>query len=339
MTQADLDIRALDAHLSQHLPDYRGPLEASKFPGGQSNPTFLLTTPERRLVLRRKPPGILLKSAHAVDREFRVLHALAKTDVPVPRVHHLCEDDSVIGSAFFVMEYLEGKVFWDPALPELSPAQRGQVYDEMNRVLAAIHSVDLDAVGLADYGRPGNYFSRQFSRWSDQYLTAQPERIPEMDALLDWLPAHMPADDGWSTLIHGDYRIDNIMFDADSLRVIGVFDWELSTLGHPMADLAFHLLQRRMEPGWPIKGLAGLDLQRLGIPSEDSYLADYCRRMNLDRIDNWSFYLAFAFFRFAAICLGIRQRHRQGNASSDQASGVASLAEPFARLGWGCAQS
>lgn len=334
MSVTELDTDRLSLYLAKTVPGFSGPLGAKKFSDGQSNPTFLLTTPDKKYVLRRKPPGQLLKSAHAVDREYRVLSALANTDVPVPRVAHLCEDDSVIGSMFYVMEYLEGRVFWDPALPELSAAERGVVYDQMNRVLAAIHSVDLKAVGLEDYGRPGNYFERQVSRWSQQYQASQTEVMPAMDALMAWLPANLPVDDGRVSLIHGDYRIDNLMFAPDRLEVIAVFDWELSTLGHPVADLAYQVMQRYMGRDWQIKGLAGLDTDALGIPSEDAYVAAYCQRMGLTGIDHWPFYLAFSCFRFAAICQGVKHRALQGNASSDSAAGVGAMAAPLAELGW-----
>lgn len=334
MSVTSLDLDALAAYLTPRVEGFAGPLAARKFSDGQSNPTFLLETPARKYVLRRKPPGQLLKSAHAVDREFRVLSALAGSDVPVPRVYHLCEDESVIGSMFYLMEFLEGRVFWDPALPELTPAERRVVYDEMNRVLAAIHSVDLDARGLADYGKPGNYFERQVSRWSQQYQSSQTETLPAMDALMDWLPAHLPPDDGRVSLIHGDYRIDNLMFAPDRLEVIAVFDWELSTLGHPVADLAYQVMQRYMGRDWQIKGLAGLDTEALGIPSEQRYVADYCRRMGLPGIDHWPFYLAFSFFRFAAICQGVKHRALTGNASSRDAAGVGAMAAPLAELGW-----
>lgn len=333
-TAIGLDTDRLTTYLAAQVPGFSGPVTARKFSDGQSNPTFLLATPNERYVLRRKPPGQLLKSAHAVDREFRVLSALADSDVPVPWVFHLCEDDSVIGSAFYVMEYLDGRVFWDPALPDMTPQERGAVYDQMNRVLAAIHSVDLQAAGLEDYGRPGNYFERQVSRWSQQYEASQTEKLPAMDALMKWLPENLPPDDGRVSLIHGDYRIDNLMFARDRLEVIAVFDWELSTLGHPLADLAYQVMQRYMGRDWQIKGLAGLDCEALGIPSEQQYIEAYCRRMGIDAIEHWPFYLAFSFFRFAAICQGVKHRALQGNASSKDAAGVGAMAAPLSELGW-----
>lgn len=334
MSATELDTAALEPYLARHVDGFQGPVSARKFSDGQSNPTYLLETPGQRYVLRRKPPGELLKSAHAVDREYKVLSALADTDVPVPRVYHLCEDESVIGSMFYVMAFLEGRVFWDPALPELDRDGRRQVYNEMNRVLAAIHSVDLEARGLQDYGRPGNYFERQLGRWTKQYRASETETIPAMDALMDWLPEQMPPDDGSVSLIHGDYRIDNLMFAPDRLEVVAVFDWELSTLGHPIADLAYQVMQRYMGRDWQIKGLAGLDIEALGIPGEEEYVAEYCRRMGIKGIDNWPFYLAFSFFRFAAICQGVKHRALQGNASSTDAEGVGAMAKPLAELGW-----
>ncbi|MCW8195943.1 phosphotransferase [Proteobacteria bacterium 005FR1] len=328
----------LASYLAHHVEGFKGPIELKKFSDGQSNPTFLVQTPETNYVLRRKPPGQLMKSAHAVDREFRVLAALADTDVPVPAVYHLCEDDSVIGSMFYLMEYKQGRIFWDPALPELTPEERRQVYDEMNRVLAAIHSVDLKKQGLEDYGRPGSYFSRQVERWTKQYQAIDFEPIPAMEALIEWLPANMPADDGQVSLIHGDYRIDNMMFHSDRLEIIAVFDWELSTLGHPIADLAYQMMQRYFGPDWKIPGLAGLDLEALGIPSEAEYIRQYCDRMGLSGVSDWPFYLAFSFFRFAAICHGITYRARQGNASSSEAEEVGAMARPLAELGYEIAQ-
>lgn len=331
---SELNLEVLEPYLAKHVEGFQGPVTARKFSDGQSNPTYLLETPGKRYVLRRKPPGELLKSAHAVDREYKVLSALADTDVPVPRVYHLCEDESVIGSMFYVMAFLEGRVFWDPALPDMDRDERRQVYHEMNRVLAAIHSVDLEARGLQDYGRPGNYFERQLGRWTKQYRASETETIPAMDALMDWLPEQMPPDDGRVSLIHGDYRIDNLMFAPDRLEVVAVFDWELSTLGHPIADLAYQVMQRYMGRDWQIQGLAGLDIEALGIPGEDEYVAEYCRRMGIKGIDNWPFYLAFSFFRFAAICQGVRHRALQGNASSTDAEAVGAMARPLAELGW-----
>jgi aminoglycoside phosphotransferase (APT) family kinase protein len=331
---SDINADKLSSYLAQQVDGFAGPIQLKKFSDGQSNPTFLVETPAKNYVLRRKPPGQLMKSAHAVDREFRVLSALADTDVPVPEVYHLCEDDCVIGSMFYLMEYKQGRIFWDPALPELTADERRQVYDEMNRVLAAVHSVDIKARGLEDYGRPGNYFSRQVGRWTKQYQEIDLEPIPAMEALIEWLPANMPASDDKVSLIHGDYRIDNMMFHPERLEIIAVFDWELSTLGHPIADLAYQLMQRYFGPNWKIPGLAGLDLEALGIPGEAEYIEQYCHRMGLSGVADWPFYLAFSFFRFAAICHGITYRARQGNASNAEAESVGAMAGPLAELGW-----
>jgi len=328
-----LDTERLQAYLKQHLPEFSGPMSASKFSGGQSNPTFKLQTGAGTYVLRRQPPGKLLKSAHAVDREFRVMQALAGSEVPVPNVLHLCEDRDVIGSMFYLMEYCDGRIFWDAALPELDNTQRADFYEEMNRVLAALHSVDIDAACLSDYGRPGNYFERQFGRWQGQYRASELQTIPAMDQLIQWLGDHIPEDDGRVALVHGDYRLDNIMFHPTESRAIAVLDWELSTLGHPFADLAYQCMQLRMpaESG-NISGLMNVDRERLGIPSEKDYVARYCERMGIDRIDNWAFYLAFSFFRLAAIIQGVAKRAHDGNASSKNAANLGALVEPLAMM-------
>jgi aminoglycoside phosphotransferase (APT) family kinase protein len=327
------DVARLTEYLESHLPDFNGPIEVEKFPQGQSNPTFRLDTPKGPLVLRRKPPGQLLKSAHAVDREYRVLMALAATAVPVPRVRHLCTDDTVIGSWFYVMDFVDGRVFFDPALPELTPAERTTVYAEAVRILAAIHTVDIDAAKLSDYGRPGNYYERQVNRWTQQYAASVTGTIAAMDTLIEWLPAHIPHDDGRIALIHGDYRLDNVMFAPDRLDVVAVLDWELSTLGHPLADLAYFSMQRRMGPELYIPGLAGLDLEALGIPDEPTLLARYCHLTGIERIDDWPFFLACSFFRLAAICQGVKKRALDGNASSEHAFEVGAMVAPLAALG------
>jgi aminoglycoside phosphotransferase (APT) family kinase protein len=275
MTQPNhsLDTQKLAAYLEQQVPGFKGPLTAEKFPGGQSNPTYAVSAESGRYVLRRKPPGLLLKSAHAVDREFKVIAALADTGVPVAKVYHLCEDESVIGSMFFLMEFVDGVVHWDATLPDLDNEQRRVMYDEMNRALAAMHSVDIDAVGLADFGKPGNYFERQIGRWSKQYRAAETGTIEAMEQLLTWLPDNLPADDGKVSLVHGDYRLDNMMFHATEPRILAVVDWELSTLGHPYADLAYQCMQWRLPPGGSLSGLQGEDRAALGIPSEEEYVA------------------------------------------------------------------
>lgn len=329
-----LDLSAVDKYLKVHLADYEGPLKATKFTVGQSNPTYLLQTPGKNYVLRRKPPGILLKSAHAVEREFRVQHALAGSRVPVPQMYLLCEDDSVIGSAFYVMEHLSGRGFAEPRMQGETNATRVGVLDEMNRVLAALHEVDVNAVGLSDYGPPGNYYERQITRWTKQYRAAEIEQIADMDRLIAALERSIPADDGERTLVHGDFRIDNLLFDPNSTRCIGVLDWELSTIGHPYADLAAVIMQWQMPPGKEGRGLAGLDRVALGLPSDQQFIASYCVRRGLDRIDNFGFYLAFTFFRMAGILQGVYKRALGGNASDpERAQAFGAYVPLFARHG------
>jgi len=327
-----LDEKALENYLRANLPGFSGALKASKFPGGQSNPTFLLEADSEKYVLRRKPPGILLKSAHAVDREYRVTKALLQTDVPVAKPLLLCEDDSVIGSIFYVMEYLDGRIFWNPALPELDNAGRTAVYQQMCSVLAALHRVDTGAVGLGDYGKPGSYFERQVGRWSQQYRASETETIEAMDTLIDWLPKNLPADDGRVSLAHGDYRLDNLIFHKTEPRIIAVVDWELSTLGHPFADIAYQCMQLRLPSENTMGGLAGLDRRLLGIPTEEEYVAMYCRHSSIDGIPHWNFYLVFSFFRLAAILQGVKKRALDGNASSAKALQMGELAKPLARM-------
>ncbi|MFD1218233.1 phosphotransferase [Microbulbifer celer] len=328
-----LDVARLESYLKGRVEGFSGPVSATKFSGGQSNPTFKLSTPGRTYVLRRQPPGKLLKSAHAVDREFRVMRALQDSAVPVPRVMHLCEDRDVLGSMFYVMEYCEGRIYWDAALPELDNSQRSAMYEEMSRVLAALHSVEIEAAGLTDYGKPGNYFERQFERWQGQYRASELQPIAAMDQLIQWLGQHLPEDDGRIALVHGDYRLDNIMFHPTEPRAIAVLDWELSTLGHPFADLAYQCMQLRMPAdSGNISGLMGVDRKALGIPSEQEYVARYCARMGIERIDNWAFYLAFSFFRLAAIIQGVAKRAADGNASSKNAARLGAFVEPLAQL-------
>ncbi len=314
-TKSPLDLDAVDTYLAANLSGYRGPLKARKFDIGQSNPTFALETPDRTYVLRRKPMGKLLKSAHAVEREFRVQQALAGSDVPVPEMFLLCEDTSVIGSSFYVMEHLEGRVFLEPTLTGESNETRTAVMDEMNRVLAALHSVDIDAVGLADFGPSGNYFERQIARWTKQYRASETNKIAQMDALITGLEAALPEDDGQRSLVHGDYRIDNLMFERGGTRCIGVLDWELSTIGHPYADLAAVIMQWQLPPGLEGRGLAGIDRKTLGLPSDRDYVEQYCARRGLPEIKDFGFYLAFNFFRMAAILQGVYKRALDGNAS------------------------
>lgn len=332
MTTQTLDLERLDPWLRQHIPDFDGPLTAEKFAGGQSNPTFKLSAGDQRYVLRRKPPGQLLASAHAVDREYRVIKALADTDVPVPQAIALCDDDSVIGSMFYIMQCLEGRVFWDPALPEVSTHERTAMYDEMNRVLAAMHSVNLDEVGLSDYGKPGNYFERQIGRWTKQYRASETETQPAMERMIDWLPAHLPADDGRTSLVHGDYRLDNVMFHPTEPRIIGVLDWELSTLGNPIADLAYQVMAWQLPREGGINGMMGVDRAPLGIPSDAQYIARYCERTGRDDIAHWPFYMVFCFFRLAAILQGVKKRAIDGNASSAEAASRGDMVGPLAAM-------
>lgn len=334
MTHAvnSLDLESLQPYLEANIAGFKGLISVEKFSGGQSNPTFKLTAETGVYVLRRQPPGKLLKSAHAVDREYRVLNALAGTEVPVAKVHHLCEDTSVIGSMFYIMEYLEGRIYWDASLPEVSKADRTAIYDDMNRVLAELHSVNLDAAGLKDYGRPGNYFQRQFDRWNSQYRASENERIEAMEQLIRWLSTNLPEDDGRIALVHGDYRLDNFMLHPTEPKAIAVLDWELSTLGHPFADLAYLCMQMRMPTIGAVKGLKGKDTQALGIPSEQKYIETYCRRMGIQKIENFSFYIAFSFFRLAAIIQGVAKRSLDGNASNENAAELASHVGPLAEL-------
>ena len=335
-----LDTGRLSDWLQGRLPGLRGPLVALRFKGGQSNPTYLLTDAAgARYVLRKQPDGALLPSAHAVDREYRVLHALGGTDVPVARVHCFCDDPQVVGTPFYVMDFVDGRVLWDPALPGLQVAQRTAVYDEMNRVVAALHGVDCRAVGLADYGRPGAFFERQIARWTRQYQATVEgpggvEAIPAMERLIEWLPANVPAGDE-SCLFHGDLRIDNMIFHPSEPRVLALLDWELSTLGHPLADFAYHALPWRLG-AQQFRGMAGADFAALGIPGERAYLDAYCRRVGRAPVDpsHWEFYLAYAMFRLAAILQGILKRSHDGTASSAEARETGARAKPIAEAAW-----
>ena len=315
---ATLDLPALERYFAEVLPALAGPLTAEKFGGGQSNPTFLLKSGSKRWVLRRQPPGKLLKSAHAVDREYRVMKALAQTAVPVPPVVHLCEDPSIIGSLFYVMDFVEGRIFWRPALNEVSREERGAIFDAMNAALVALHSVDPAAIGLGDYGRPGNYFQRQLSRWSEQYRASETEKRPAMDRLIAWLEATLPADDGRVAIVHGDYRLDNMIFAPDAPRILAIIDWELSTLGHPFADLAYQCMQWRLPDAGVFRGLGDLDRKAHGLPTEAEYVELYCRRLGVPGMPHWTFYLAFSFFRMAAILQGVLKRALEGNASNPE---------------------
>ena len=306
-----------------------------QFKGGQSNPTYRLSAADgKKYVLRRKPPGKLLPSAHAVDREFKVISALSKVGFPVARPHVLCEDDSVIGTAFYVMDYVEGRVLWDPALPGMTKAERAAIWDEQNRVIALLHSIDYRAIGLEDFGKPGNYIARQVERWSKQYRASETQRIEAMDNLIGWLPKNIPPEAG-TTVVHGDFRLDNTIFHPTEARILAVLDWELSTLGDPLADFAYHCMSWHIPPD-KFRGMGGLPIEELGIPSEASYVKRYCERTRRAAIDPlvWDFYLAYNLFRIAAICQGIAKRVLDGTAASQHAQEAATKTVPLAQLGW-----
>jgi aminoglycoside phosphotransferase (APT) family kinase protein len=345
--QHAVDVSALQRWLQEHIAGFAGPLSVEMFKGGQSNPTYKLITPQRAYVMRAKPGPVakLLPSAHAIEREFRVMQALHGTGVPVARMHALCEDESVIGRAFYVMECVDGRVMWDQSLPDLSNPQRGAIYDEMNRVMAALHRVRPDAVGLSDYGKPGNYFERQIGRWSKQYVASITQAIPEMDRLMQWLPQNIPAmarDESLVSIVHGDYRLDNLMFHPSEPRVLAILDWELSTLGHPLADFSYHCMAWHIPPG-AFRGIGGLDVQALGIPTEADYIARYCERTGFATPEqlqhDWNFYLSYNLFRLAAILQGIAKRVEMGTASSAQAVASAAGARPLAEMAWHFAQA
>lgn len=328
------DTAHLTAWMQAHIEGFAGPIELRQFAGGQSNPTYLVESANRRYVLRRKPPGKLLPSAHAVDREYRVIVALANTDVPVAKPYALCEDATVIGTEFYVMGYVEGRVFWDATLPEVAPSQRRAIYDEMTRVIAALHSVDYAAVGLGDYGRPGRYIERQVARWTQQYRASETETIDAVERLIDWLPRHIPADEE-TGIVHGDFRLDNTIFHPREPRILAVLDWELSTLGHPLVDLAYLCMRYHLSPE-QFRGLAGLDLAALQIPGEAECVADYCRRRGRAPVGprEWTYYLAFNMFRLTGILQGVLARALQGNASSATALEAGRRARPLAEQAW-----
>jgi len=331
-----LDVERLEAYLYETIPGYRGPLTVKQFDGGQSNPTYLLVTPAAKYVLRRKPAGVLLKSAHAVDREFRVIRALSRIEgFPVPEALVLCEDDSVIGSMFYVMRHVQGRVFWDCRMPDLSRDERAAVFDSANATLAKLHTVDYAALGLGDFGRPGNYFERQIARWSKQYEMSRTEDIPEFDKLMAWLPTAVPPDDGRSTIIHGDFSFHNLLIHPVEPRVVAIVDWELSTIGHPFGDLTYHVMEWYRPPGIDTRGtLNGADLHALGIPTLQQYIDRYCERTGFTFGGNIDFYCAFNLFRVAAILQGVAHRSLAGNAAASNASQMASLIRPLARAAW-----
>jgi aminoglycoside phosphotransferase (APT) family kinase protein len=329
------DIEALQAYMREHVDGFSGELAIEQFKGGQSNPTFKLTADGQRYVLRTKPgpSAKLLSSAHAIDREFRVMDALNKSGFPAARQYALCTDESVIGREFYVMEFVDGRILWDQALPGMSNADRAAHYDEMNRVIAQLHMVDYAAIGLAGFGKPGNYFSRQIDRWTKQYKASETEKIEAMDALIEWLPKNIPPGDETS-IVHGDYRLDNMIFHPTEPRILAILDWELSTLGHPLADFSYHCMSWHIPPG-QFRGIAGLDYRALGIPGEAEYIAKYCERTGKTiRQEDFSFYLAYNMFRLAGILQGIMKRYVDGTASSEQALKSGQATRPMAEMGW-----
>ncbi|MFC0402110.1 phosphotransferase [Paraburkholderia rhizosphaerae] len=344
--QQRVDPVALATWLAAHVDGFAGPLTLEQFAGGQSNPTFKLITPSRAYVMRAKPgpAAKLLPSAHAIEREYRVMHALRDTDVPVARMLALCEDESVIGRAFYVMEFVDGRVLWDQSLPGMTRDERAAIYDEMNRVIAALHTVDATAIGLSGYGKSGNYFVRQINRWSRQYQASETEPIDAMQRLIEWLPEHIPHDTNdtsdnaaRASIVHGDYRLDNLIFDPREPRVLAVLDWELSTLGDPLADFAYHCMAWHVDPA-QFRGIAGLDWHALGIPDEAHYVERYCARTGFEIRGDWNFYLAYNMFRIAAILQGIMKRVVDGTAASAQALDAGRRARPMAELAWRYAQ-
>ena len=336
----EIDGEKLESYLGVHITGFRGPVSLSQFKGGQSNPTYVVATPGHAYVLRRKPPGNLLPSAHAVDREYRVMAALDAQGFPVPHPYLLCEDDGVIGTAFYVMDRVEGRIIWEPHCPGMEPAARAGIYDAMNATIAQLHGFDPQTIGLADYGKPDNYLVRQVSRWSKNYVASQTEDVPEMDALMDWLPDNLPAS-GPARLVHGDYRLDNLILAPGAPRVVAVLDWELSTLGDPLADFTYHLMQWVMPPtddGSGTGSLVGHDLAALGIPSLEDYVAAYCARTGRDGLPDLERYFAYNFFRLAAILQGIVGRVRDGTATNANAAAMARQVGPLSKAGWSWAR-
>ncbi|HJW54175.1 MAG TPA: phosphotransferase family protein [Burkholderiaceae bacterium] len=329
------DLGAMQEYMRGHIDGFSGELAVEQFKGGQSNPTFKLSAGGRCYVLRTKPgpAARLLASAHAIEREFRVMDALHKAGFPAPRQYALCSDEAVIGRAFFLMEFVDGRVLWDQSLPGMTPAERGAHYDEMNRVLAQLHTIDYAAIGLADFGKPGNYFSRQIDRWTRQYKASETEPIEAMDQLIAWLPQHIPPGDETS-IVHGDYRLDNMIFHPSEPRILALLDWELSTLGHPLADFSYHCMSWHIPPG-QFRGIGGLDLKTLGIPAEQEYIARYCARTGRTiRQEDFAFYLAYNMFRMAGILQGVMKRHVEGLAASEEALKAGKAARPMAEMGW-----
>lgn len=337
-----IDIHRLENWLQTHVSDFQGPMTLSMFKGGQSNPTYKIHTARCAYVMRSKPgpAAKLLPSAHAIEREYRVMSALRGSQVPVAGMLALCEDESVIGRAFYIMEFIPGRVLWDQALPNMPTDQRQSIYWEMNRVLSELHCLNPEEIGLSDFGKPGNYFERQISRWSKQYSSSITEPIPEMDWLMKWLPDNIPTSarsNAPNRIVHGDFRMDNVMFHPTESRALAVLDWELSTLGHPLADFSYHCMSWHIPPG-TFRGIAGLDLNKLGIPSEEKYIAVYCERTGIITPEalrpDWNFYLAYNMFRLAAILQGIGKRIQTGTASNSQAVLSAAGAKPMAEIAW-----
>lgn len=332
----EIDVDALAGYLSAHLPAFFGPFAIRQFEGGQSNPTYLLQTPDRDYVLRKQPPGDLLPSAHQVDREYRVMTALLGSGLPVPQTLLWCADTGVIGTSFFVMECVDGRVFRQPHLPGVPPEDRAAMYDDMADVLARLHRVDVAAAGLSDYGKPGNYYARQIARWTRQYLAAKTHDIPAMDRLMEWLPAHIPPGDE-TAVVHGDYRVENLIFHPVEPRIVAIVDWELSTLGHPLADLAYNCLTYHLPPE-ALGRAGGEEIDRRGVPSEAEYVTAYCRRSGRSGVRDWHFYLAFSMFRLASILQGVYARGLHGNAASAHALQRGAAARQIAERGWATAQ-
>ena len=332
------DLLRLDGYLQSRLPNFEGINSIKQFKGGQSNPTFLIKSVNKNYVLRRKPPGNLLKSAHAVDREYKIIKALKKVNFPVPETHILCTDESVIGTIFYVMEFLQGRIFWDADMPDCTIKERSEIYDDLNKNLAVLHNLDYESLGLSDFGVPGNYFARQISRWSKQYRYSETKKIKEMDKLIEWLPQNIPDNDE-SSIVHGDYRLDNVIVHPTEPKIIGILDWELSTIGHPLGDFTYNLLSWQMpDIGIGSGGLFGQNIKELGIPSEEEYIDSYCERRGVSRgLEDREFYSAYNFFRLAAILQGIAGRIRDGTASNAKAKSLIKAIEPLAEIGWGYA--
>jgi aminoglycoside phosphotransferase (APT) family kinase protein len=329
---SDFNLDSLQKHLDKNLEGFGQILECKKFGDGQSNPTYLLSSSDRKSVLRKKPVGQLLKSAHAVEREYQVMTALSETSIPVPKTRLLCEDETVIGTAFFIMEYIEGRIFWNPALPDIDTVQRQGIFKQMAKLLSDLHKVDVQKVGLSSFGKPGNYYARQLDRWVRQYHMSETGKISAMDKLIGWLQKNLVEDDQRSCLVHGDFRLDNMIFDFKHPRIIALLDWELSTLGHPYADLAYQCMQLRMPDNKLLPGLGSCNRKQLGIPSEEEYVDLYCQFSGISSIPHWDFYIAFSFFRFAAILQGVKKRAIDGNASSNRAYELGELVDPMAQM-------